>query len=523
MDRAHRIGDDSGVGRWAFVLLSLGMFAACDAPVTSIDEPDAGPSALDAGSDSGAPLDDAATPLPLDAGTPDPPTLTLRVAVREYDLGGVRLVPLDARNWRASVSQAGTTLGSARGDADGFIRGLPAPPGERTVIVERPDRVPYDALVVVGTSTVIDLIDARAARDPTPSPGNAGILLDVHGLAPWQDRDRLLLFSGASPDAAIDLAILPYWSECIAAGATRLTSCALDWQRRARLRGREHDDLFLGRYASVDRDDLVGWSLTELARIDEVTLTPGITTTVTGTMARLPSAPLRLRLGDPRERDAILPDPAVSPHTAELMVEQRAPGGRRGRTWWPAPPIHLLLLRWPAADTRAIEAPMPPPIPGFETHVVYERGAWVAHQDARSSQTRVSAGISLPLGDALRTGDLRLPLSAPRDLTVDGQSATGPLRGVSLAPRIAWRAPAFGSPEGYGIALLASRRSDDFTFIQLFTRHAAVDVPAGLLPPDTTDYQVMVTALLGRDVTRAPFDAGPTEAWAVTTSGINFR
>ncbi len=519
---------------WSWVvLLLLSGLVACDAPVTSIEAPNAGTStvpqpAADAGDpDSTSTTDadlgermDGSTP-PLDASIPTTDaSLTIRALTRTYDLAGEHHAPIDAREWRASVLWRGVETGTAAGDADGFIRGLPAPDGERMVIVRRRDSaVTYDVVVVVGTSTTIEMLDAVARRDTPVAPRSTGLTIDVRGLAPWDERDRVLLFTGTAPDVAIDLGLHPLWFRCISGGDTRISACALDWTHRALLRGRPQDVLFVGRAVAFAHDDLTGHRLAELARADLVSLAPGTNTTVTATATPLSSSPLTLSFGDQRELDEDREVPGLSPFTASASVELRAHGGHHALRWWPLPAVQLLHVEWPAGAGRAIEAQVPPPIDGFETHVVYQRTAWRDHAPARARRTRVSSGITLPLLHA-QIMRVRLPMSGPRDVRINAVPVTDVARNGTLFPAIDWQPPAFGRPDGYRITLNAFDPLGQPTRIQIFTRQTSVELPRGLIPLGTREYEVTVTALHGFDVTRRPFDTPKIEAWADAAMAI---
>lgn len=504
---------------WSGVLiLSFVVLGGCDAPVTSLDAPDTGVVRMDAGR---AAAPDASLTSP-DSGPPDAPTLTVRAATREYDITGARIVPIDTRTWRASVIQAGVVMGSASGDTDGVFRGLPAPPGERTVIVERPDWPAYAMVIVVGTSSTIDLIDAVARHETTAAPRDTSLVLDVDGLTPWDERDRLLVFSGAAADHALDLGNLPLWPLCISPGATRLTSCRVDWSGRALLRGRRQDDILIGRYTAFEDGEVYGHRLTALGRTDRLALTPGMSTTVAVTLATLPMTSLNLTLGDPREDSMTLFGPGTRPPRADLVVGFEARGGLRERWWYLGPQIFALNLSWRTVGARTVDEPMHIALDGFETYLAYEWTAQVDH-DNGMRQTFLSAGVSMPLADAVAADTVRLPLSAPREITIDGRTTTGVLRGVSLTPRIAWQAPAFGAPDGYQISVLGIGPRNTTTLLQLFTTHPSIDIPSGALPADTIDYLVLVRARQGGDLTREPFGAPATKAWATATTDINLR
>jgi hypothetical protein len=144
-------------------------------------------------------------------------------------------------------------------------------------------------------------------------------------------------------------------------------------------------------------------------------------------------------------------------------------------------------LAWISAQTRAPAAP----VPGFPmpADLVFS---------FRGTPASFAAQTVVP------------PVSAPREIRVDGQPAYPKLPGVGPSPVIAWKAPAVGSAPLYHLTLF----TPTIATIDVFTRDTQVAIPAELLGLD--DVTIWIAAEIGDYATDLQASAQVTYAGGFT-------
>lgn len=462
---------------------------------------------------------DADAGLVVDSGVPLPDeAVRIRVLLREIDLEGTTESRVDTSGWTASVVLDGARTRRVRGSLDGEIRGLVAPPGPRDVLIERPGRPP---VLVVGTSTIIELVETVVGREAPIATETTSVAIRVEGLRPWSD-DSSLEMASAATSPFDPLLWIPHSDGWPRRGATRADPPPMSWRGLRLLEGRAGDDLVVAR-----RDPVAGgYAVTELGRVEDVTVVPGVLNTFTTTMAPVVrDVPVDFVCRGEEEFGA------SDVHASAMQLNvwgsvgiQLAGTETFSSAFVRRAQLSLLISRTERPgghpDEVIVRGEVMRPLHGYSTYATCSAFAFVELTGLGSLP--VTLGRWVPFEAAARTGSVLVRLLPPIDVTINGVASTDALRDVGAEPVLGWQASARGArAAGYAVQVYRVDGPDRTLVGELYTSGTSVRVAPGMLARGFR-YFALITAVDGADLARKSRAAWHAESWATATSDAFF-
>jgi hypothetical protein len=302
----------------------------------------------------------------------------------------------------------------------------------------------------------------------------------LQGLAPWATGDDVWWFCpGAGGAVSTDMAAT--------AGATSLAAQKAGWIGGL-VDGNKGDVLYA---AQAQRVQAPGGhqvaTLTRSASFSGVEMANGEVTSVSGTLAPLPSGDsvtLDLRMS---QFAALLPElnPAALDQGATARVST-APGvtvtGLLGMN------ADLLAVTGPGTDVNLGAVKYGDPFPAAWGQVIFVSEQAVVPSPGGGGPSG-GIGVFGPV-EQIAAGPIWPVVSPVREPKVEGQSAFGALSGVSTTPTLTWSAPGIGTPSSYVVSLWQIPSTQ---VAVLFTTDTSMTLPPGLME-EGSSYYFQITA-----------------------------
>lgn len=461
---------------------------------------------------------DASAP---DAGVDGPPRdieITAWFIGQAGDDGGTRIVLglprlSDVRaHWR--WRDGGWGLSQATFEDDGGYRIRNVPAGEAIVFFPT-----FGGLVTTASQLDFSLVAQGRLDVEVANPGIATTLrIEATNAAPWISGDAVSYFARETPFARSELSPL-------SDGVTAF-NVTYDWHRASNplLMGSRGDTFSVFQLRSRTGGPLAYRSVIAGGTVSAPDLPDGANATVRLRLTQPPTVGADVRLDFPGyERALKEARPSLPIALSAFYVTYRRGLPRVG--------VVPQGNRRIEAGLNVVAAPgLPPGQPLAQGWVewadVFPRDELVASVVTRGDVV-ISNGIatdtfnlfyerSVPLTG--NTATLDATLSPVRDLSVGGQRAVAPLRGVGLTPVLSWSPPAQGTPTRYAVTLFDL--VDQNYSAAFFTTKTQLELPPFTLTAGRT-YVAIITAERGAyDLLRPTFRPADTERVAAITDSF---
>jgi hypothetical protein len=439
-----------------------------------------------------------------------------------------------------------TTLGAwvpSAAEPTGYAWRPGAAQGNGTFVIPNVESTPF--LLQLGNSYVwsntrtLDLSYPLLGRpDVEQEPAGTSVSLQLTGLSPWQEGDDLQWYAPSAGLGYLSATCTPDFP-APTDGGTVISGTVPDYggwlstcgNSPVRLNPAQGDTLYVTQLAShTDSDAGV-----EYAQLRRGLVTNGLQRNdggllLSGAMVALPTAPQSVSFRAADFEAQVLasgPDAGMQYNTVNVGVS-------------PAFEQHGIPTGWPdlglAYDYTPLQGDMNVtfhygnPYPSAWTPFVYAQ----AVGRVRYSLPLADGGTSPPRSVTVLTATreqlvggfhppLSLKVSVPRDVRINGQSASGNLSGVGTTPLVSWLAPTVGTVTRYNVRLnrlfLSGGLVQRVTQASFYTPQTQLRIPPGLLLPGETYFlQVYAYSEPGYDNTK-PYLGTATSHFATALTG----
>jgi hypothetical protein len=426
------------------------------------------------------------------------------------DTGEIKDVPRASATVEAIVPQADGSFATFAGtyNADGSFVIPDVPEGEFYLLLN-------GGTAIVTSQRNLDLGRVLVGRpDAAKIKSATYAALDATGLSPWADGDSIELCSlGANSSGAIEkLAMSPP-----AIGSTSLMAFTVDLQGLTTpglIDGSKGDKAFLTQFTTLDAGGgLTYTAAVKTAALPSFTLQTGKTTQVSGAFTDL--AQKQVKVDWKRAafaQVAAKAHPAATPQAIWLDIYGE-PGGKDRVASGASPDLaNLYDTTAPTDTTLDLHYGNPAPA-GYAVVGLTQMGYSIPVQVAGQAQKAFGFARTSVLEDALAQGPIAPVVSPPQEVTVGGKPATSDLTGVGLAPVIAWKAPAQGTPTHYLVYLSNYKGTTSKRVATFYTTGTSVTIPLGILQSGQM-YGVIIRADAYPYADKAPFRSSPVGGFA---------
>jgi hypothetical protein len=382
-----------------------------------------------------------------------------------------------------------------------------------------PFLVDVGGLYLHTTARELDLGADLGGRPDAVVPSNPSLVGgDLQNLSPWSTGDLVEWVSPGAGGVAYGFsngADLP-------AGATSIGTLTSDWLGSL-VDGNKGDVLYVTQLHMQTAATTYYASVVRFASFENIEQVDGSLTSVMGAFTGVPAD--QTVTVDIRGSEFAKHGKEVNPGATGAAYDlATAPGaGALGMLGFSAD----LLDVYPGESDAKVNAQIGNPFPAAWGTTVYAGETFnvdFTAQGATAATSQYGSIIVTAPPDQAAAGPIVPVVTPVLSPTIDGKDAFGAVDGLSLTPTLAWKAPAVGTPSGYGVTVY--RLSNVGGASQLDYRAYVATTDTSLtLPPDLLEkgqsYVFVITARVSPiDMASAPNRASPSWASADAITGV---